>query len=208
MPGTRYGPAGDEAKESRQPQIADDDHHAEEKRDCVEIDDAGDIVDTHPADRQHETCADQRRAGAVEAEAGQAADRDNEVGDRKDLEDRGARRCPGGGLVPSERRRRDQRRHGDDAAHLAASASPAAGSAAANHARRAKPAERRSRRRLDMANPNPSLSGRPLSGRRRSEPTSLRSSRGKPVRPRARHATLFAAWGLTKGRETLFSSLA
>src|SRR5207302_785961 len=55
----RYRPAGDEAKESRQPQIADYDHHAEEKRDCVEINDAGDIVDTNPADRQHETCADQ-----------------------------------------------------------------------------------------------------------------------------------------------------
>ena len=103
MPGARHSPAGDEAEETREPQIADDDHHAEKKGHRVEIDDARDVVDPNGADRQHETRADQRRAGASDTEAGQAPDRDDEVGHDEDLEDCGAWRCTGRGLIPGER---------------------------------------------------------------------------------------------------------
>ena len=122
MAGTRDGPAGDKAKKPRQPQIADDDHHAEQQPQRFEIDDARDVVQADGADCEHQTGADKGRAGAVEPETGQAADRDDEVSDCEYFENRGAGRFSRGRLVPGERRRAGERRHCDDAADLAAPA--------------------------------------------------------------------------------------
>ena len=114
--GARHDPAGDQPEKAGQPQVGDDDHHAEQQRDGVEIDRARHLVDVEAAERQHQAGTDQRRAGAVEPETGQPADCDDDVGDGKDLDDRGARRDSRGRLIPGDRRRRGERDHRDGAA--------------------------------------------------------------------------------------------
>ena len=90
-------PIGGAAEEAGKAQIGDDDHHAEQQGDGVEIDGAIGLVEAQGANADHQARAEQRAAGAVEPIIGQLADREHEIGRRED-------RCDGRRL----RRRRRQ----------------------------------------------------------------------------------------------------
>ena len=82
------------AKKPENSQVRHHDHHAEQQDDGVEIDGAISLVEGKRVHAQHEAGADDRRASAVDTEAGQAADGEHQVGDGED-ENRGqARRAP------------------------------------------------------------------------------------------------------------------
>ena len=59
-----------EREEAGEAQIGDEDHHAEQQRDGVEIDGAIGLLEAEAAARHHQTGADQRGAGAVESHPG------------------------------------------------------------------------------------------------------------------------------------------
>ncbi len=77
----------DQPEETGQPQVGDHDHHAKEKCDRSQVDRGEGVLKADGADRHHETGAEQRRAGPVDAVAGDAADGDDGVGGEED-EDR------------------------------------------------------------------------------------------------------------------------
>jgi hypothetical protein len=73
-----------ERKETRELQIRYNDHHAEQEDDGVEVDGAVGFVERQRIDGHHEAGADDGRTGAIHAKAGQAADREHQVGQDKD----------------------------------------------------------------------------------------------------------------------------
>ena len=83
-PGPRDNPGISNGKEAREPQTGDDDHHAEQKRDGIEIDCLVGIFDRQGTRRDHEPGADQRDAGPIDAQAGNPTDRKREIASGKD----------------------------------------------------------------------------------------------------------------------------
>ena len=103
MPGAGDDPGIDEPEEAGEPQIGDDDHHAQQQDDRVEVDCLGDFVERQRADRHHQARADQGGAGAVEPEAGQPADGQHQISHREDGNSRDFRQRaeqPGGARKP------------------------------------------------------------------------------------------------------------
>ena len=64
--------------------MRDDDHHAEQQRDGVEVDGAVGLLEAQHAARHHQARAEQRRAGAVEPEPRYAAQGDDDISGGKD----------------------------------------------------------------------------------------------------------------------------
>ena len=91
MAGPRHDKIIHQPEEAGKAQIGDDDHHAEQKGDGVEVDRAIGLLQRDDVQPHHQAGADQRRAGAVQLVAGQFADRDNEIG-RDEDDDGGERR--------------------------------------------------------------------------------------------------------------------
>jgi hypothetical protein len=71
-------------KESGEAQIGDEDHHAKQQGDGVEVDGAIRLLEAEAAARHHQAGTNQRRAGAVEAQPRQSAERDHDIGGGKD----------------------------------------------------------------------------------------------------------------------------
>jgi hypothetical protein len=67
------------------------DHHAEQKRERVEIDGAISFVRRDCADRHHQRGARERDPGAIEPEPGNTPERDAAISEKED--DRGSNRC-------------------------------------------------------------------------------------------------------------------
>jgi hypothetical protein len=69
-PGVRHDPGIGDSKEARKPQTGDDDHHAEQQRDGIEVHRLVGILERQGARCDHEAGADQGDAGPVDAQAG------------------------------------------------------------------------------------------------------------------------------------------
>ena len=80
MANVRRDPIGDHAEEARDAQIGDDDHHAEQKRDGVEVDGAVRLLGAQDAGADHQARAEQRRTRAIDTIDRHLADRDEGVG--------------------------------------------------------------------------------------------------------------------------------
>ena len=70
--------------------MGDDDHHADEQRDRVPVDGAKGVVEAHPAEDDHRRAAEKGDAGAIEAQAGNAADRHPAIDEDEDDQGDGA----------------------------------------------------------------------------------------------------------------------
>ena len=66
-------------EEAGEPQMGDQDHHAEQQGDGVEVDGAVGLVEAERARRHHQARPQQRRAGAVEPQPRRAAKGDDEI---------------------------------------------------------------------------------------------------------------------------------
>jgi hypothetical protein len=77
-------PVGDHAKESGDAQIGDDDHHAQQQRDRIEVDRVISLLGAQHAGADHQARAEQRRAGAIDAVNWNLADRDEGIGRAED----------------------------------------------------------------------------------------------------------------------------
>ena len=64
--------------------MGDDQHHAEQQRDGAEIDRFVRVVQRQGTCRDHERRAEKRRAGAVQPQERQPAERDDQVGGEED----------------------------------------------------------------------------------------------------------------------------
>ena len=121
MPCVRDDPIGEDAKKPRQSHIGDDNHQAEQQSDRVDVDRPVDVVEGKEPDRRHQARAEERRAGPIEMEAGQLADRHNQIGHGKDRDRAGrrefrGRRLPFGDGPADERHRyANNARQGDAA---------------------------------------------------------------------------------------------
>jgi hypothetical protein len=73
-------------EEAGKAQIGDDDHHAEQQCNGIEVDGAIGLLEAERAARHHQTGAHQCRPGAVEPEPRQAADGDDHIGGGEDEE--------------------------------------------------------------------------------------------------------------------------
>ena len=80
----RHGPAVDQPKKARQPEVGDDDHHAEQEGDRVEVDGLVSVAERNGAASDHQGRAEERCPGPVELKAGQLANRDHDVGGSED----------------------------------------------------------------------------------------------------------------------------
>ena len=72
------------AKGARDLEMGDDDHHAQEQRDRVPVDRVKRVVEAHPADSDHRRAAEKGDAGAIEAQARNAAHRHPAVDEDED----------------------------------------------------------------------------------------------------------------------------
>ena len=81
-PGDR--PRRYKAEEARQAEVGDDDHHPEEERDRRHIDGRERLAEIEHVEGDHQAAAKERRAGAVQPIARQAADRHDHVGGGED----------------------------------------------------------------------------------------------------------------------------
>ncbi len=86
--GSRHGPAVHQPEETRQSQVGYDDHHAQKKRDRVEVDRSVGVLDWDDAEGHHQARAKECRTGPIDLETGQLADGNDDVGHDED-EDRG-----------------------------------------------------------------------------------------------------------------------
>ena len=77
-------PGGHECKEPGESEVGDDDHHAEEQDDGVVVDGGPGFVEGEDVGCDHQAGADDGRAGAVDAEAGEAADSEYQVSGGED----------------------------------------------------------------------------------------------------------------------------
>ena len=80
----RHDPGIGDGEEARKPQTGDDDHHAEQQRDGIEVYRLVGILERQGARCDHEAGADQGDAGPVDAQAGNPADREREIASDKD----------------------------------------------------------------------------------------------------------------------------
>ena len=83
MVGARHDPVVRQPKKAGKAQVGDDDHHAEQQRDRVEIDRAIGVIERDDAKSDHQARAEERRAGAVEPVARQLADGHDQIGRRE-----------------------------------------------------------------------------------------------------------------------------
>jgi hypothetical protein len=60
------GKSGGKFEKPRDPQLRDNDHHAQQKRDGVEIDGFEGFLEAQSPERDHQACADKRDAGTVD----------------------------------------------------------------------------------------------------------------------------------------------
>jgi hypothetical protein len=72
--------------------MRDDDHHAEQQRDRIEVDGTVGILQTQRADRDHRRAAQKGDSGAIEAQAGDPADRDAAIGEDQNRQSGAARK--------------------------------------------------------------------------------------------------------------------
>ena len=77
----RERPQGPER--ARDFQVRHHDHHADQERDGVEVDGAEGLIEAQGAERDHRRAAEEGDARAVEAQAGNAAGRDPDIGRRQ-----------------------------------------------------------------------------------------------------------------------------
>jgi hypothetical protein len=85
----RHDKIAHQPEETGKAQVGDDNHHAEQKRDGVEIDRPISLIERDDAHSDHEAGADERRAGAVELITGKLADGDDEISREKNDNGRG-----------------------------------------------------------------------------------------------------------------------
>ena len=71
---------------ARNLEMRDHDHHAEQKRDRVEIDGAEGLLEAQGTDRDHRRAAEEGDASAIETQARNAANGDANIGQRQDDE--------------------------------------------------------------------------------------------------------------------------
>ena len=79
-----HHPGADQGEEAGEPQVGHHDHHAEEQDDGVVVDGRVGLLHGENVEGQHQARADDRRAGAVQPQAGQASDGQHQVGAGKD----------------------------------------------------------------------------------------------------------------------------
>ena len=60
------GKSGGKFEKPRDPQLRDNDHHAQQKRDGVEIDGLEGLLEAQSPERDHQACADKRDAGTID----------------------------------------------------------------------------------------------------------------------------------------------
>ncbi len=77
-------PAVDDAEKAGNAQVRHHDHHAEQQRDGAEIDRPIGFLNGEHAGAHHQRAAEQRRAGAVDAEDRNLAERDDHIGRDED----------------------------------------------------------------------------------------------------------------------------
>ena len=82
-------------------EMRDHDHHAEQERDRIEIDGAKGFLEAQGTDRDHRRAAKKGDAGAVEPQAGNAANGDANIGQDEDDERRDAFECHSPPAAPS-----------------------------------------------------------------------------------------------------------
>ncbi len=71
-------------------EVRDDDHHAEQKRDRIEVDRVERVLEAQGAERDHRRAAEKRDPRAIETQAGNAAGGDSGIGENQDRESREA----------------------------------------------------------------------------------------------------------------------
>ena len=79
-----HDPGIGDGEKAGKPQVGDDDHHAEQQRDGVEVDGLVGILERQRARCDHEAGAHQRDAGPVDAQARNPAEREREIASGKD----------------------------------------------------------------------------------------------------------------------------
>ena len=72
--GTAQGKPGGEFEKTGNAQLAHNDHHAEQKRDGIEIDGFQRFIEAQRPQTNHQACADEHYAGAVDPQPGRAAE--------------------------------------------------------------------------------------------------------------------------------------
>ena len=77
-------PARHQPKKPRQPQVRNDDHHAKQECERVEVDRAISLLRRNCADRHHQRRASERNAGAIKPEPGNASERNARISQKKD----------------------------------------------------------------------------------------------------------------------------
>ena len=107
----RHDPGIGDGEEARKPQIGDDDHHAEQQRDGIEVDRLVGILERQGARCDHEAGADQGDAGPVDAQAGNPADREREIASDEDDAGRDAPSLPANSIAG--RKQTGRQRGGD-----------------------------------------------------------------------------------------------
>jgi hypothetical protein len=80
----RHDPNGGEGEEAGEPQARDDDHHPEQQRNGLEIDRLVGVLKRQGARCDHQSGADESDARSVDAEAGNASDRQRKIAAGKD----------------------------------------------------------------------------------------------------------------------------
>jgi len=83
----------DDLEEAGQLEVGEHDHHAEQEEDRVQVDGGERSVEVQHAARHHGHRTEERSRGAIEAQAGQALQRDHHVGEEED--DGGGRHAAG-----------------------------------------------------------------------------------------------------------------
>ena len=110
----RHDPGIGDGEEARKPQTRDDDHHAEQQRDGIEVYCLVGILKRQGARCDHEAGADQGNAGPVDAEARNSADRKREIASEKDDAGRDAPTFPADSIAD---RKQSGRQRGGDGNH-------------------------------------------------------------------------------------------
>jgi hypothetical protein len=111
-PGVRDHPGIDDGEKARKPQVGDDDHHAKQQRDGIEVHRLVGILERQGARCDHEPGADQGDAGPVDAQAGYPAEREREIASGKDDAGRKAPTLPADSIAGRKQSRRQGGRDG------------------------------------------------------------------------------------------------
>jgi hypothetical protein len=79
-----HHPCADRGEEAGEPQVGDHDHHAEQQHDGLVVDRRVRLFHCKRGGGEHERRPDDRGAGAVDAEAGEASDGQDQIGGGED----------------------------------------------------------------------------------------------------------------------------